>query len=349
MIVADKGYFSRNSKARVYAPLIACVMSASVDAGQVGHYRMDNLLNMNNNLGEFFTFSVDDKNGDGLATSDEIFNFSGIECPACATIYGDQLTSSITTLGRVDKDLLFGGSGEAIFNLTTLDWTYTITGANEAPVNRTLNTDFGWSDASGNGTPLRQYGLGGTVQVWSAIVVSDAGEPLVTQESFDLAQQMYVAYYGRAGDPGGVNYWAEEFTKSNNLDTVLAEFGNSDEFSSSFGFLQQEQLINGLFQQMFNRDSDPDGLAFYVDRLDTGKATLASIAKQIADGAVDSDLESLNNKIGVANSFTTRVEEEGFIYDGDDIGGVQVLLKAVNSEFASLGEGLEAVTNWLVD
>lgn len=172
------------------------------------------------------------------------------------------------------------------------------------------------------------------------------GVNAATQESVDLAQQMYVAYYGRPGDPGGVNYWADRFDASADLNDVLANFGNSQEYSDSFGSLENEALVNGLFQQMFNRDSDPGGLAFYVDRLESGVATLASIAKQIADGSSHPDLQSLNNKINVANVFTERVEAEGLNYGDIDITSVRAILIGVSSLSDSVATALGRVTGW---
>jgi len=168
-----------------------------------------------------------------------------------------------------------------------------------------------------------------------------------TQDSINIAQQMYVAYYGRPGDPGGVNFWAEKFDASSDLNSVLSNFGNSQEYNDNFGSLSNEELVNGLFQQMFNRDSDSGGLAFYVGRLESGVATLASIAKQIADGSVDSDLVALNNKIEVANSFTDRVELESLSYGSGDIASAQQLLIAVSDALDSVASTLLAITTWV--
>lgn len=168
-----------------------------------------------------------------------------------------------------------------------------------------------------------------------------------SQESIDLAQQMYVAYYGRPGDPGGVSFWADKFDGSTDLNAVLTNFGSSQEYDDSFGSLANEELVNGLFQQMFNRDADAEGLAFYVGRLESGVATLASIAKQIADGSVTSDLESLNNKIDVANVFTDRVETDGLNYStADDIVNAQAILATVGDTSESVTSALDLVAEW---
>ena len=169
-----------------------------------------------------------------------------------------------------------------------------------------------------------------------------------SQSSVNLAQQMYVAYYGRAGDPEGVNFWASQFDESSDLDAVLSNFGNSEEYSDNFGSLSHEELVSGLFQQMFNRSPDPGGLEFYVGRLESGEATLASIAKQIADGTQGGDDElSLDNKIAVANTFTNRIESEGIEYASADISGVRTLLSAVTSSASSVDAALLEVSAWV--
>ena len=88
---------------------------------------------------------------------------------------------------------------------------------------------------------------------------------MATQESTELAQLLYVAYYGRPADPGGLAFWSERFdsTESGAFAQAINDFGNSDEFASRFGALSNEALVNNLFQQLFGRAPDSEGLAFF--------------------------------------------------------------------------------------
>jgi len=154
---------------------------------------------------------------------------------------------------------------------------------------------------------------------------------MATQASLDLAQQMYVAYYGRPADPAGQLYWAEQFDASEDLTQALAAFGNSDEFTAGFGSLDNEALVTNLFQQLFGRAPEADGLAFYVAKLDSEESTLASIAKEIADGAQNDDKTTLDNRVAVANTYTTAVETQGATYTEAEIADAQAILAAVDA------------------
>ncbi len=77
-------------------------------------------------------------------------------------------------------------------------------------------------------------------------------------------QQMYVAYYGRPGDPAGVEYWAGRLAAvgGNWIADLVNAFGNSAEYTERFGELSNEALIDNLYQQLFNRTAEPVGRAF---------------------------------------------------------------------------------------
>ncbi len=165
---------------------------------------------------------------------------------------------------------------------------------------------------------------------------------MATQSSIDIAQQMYVAYYGRPADPGGLAFWADVFDASDDLTTALTQFGDSAEFTNNFGNLSPSDLVSNLYQQMYGHAPDPGGLAFYLGRLDTGEATLASIAKQIADGSLDTDLTTLNNRITVANTFTNEVESRDAPYMESDIPTAQSLLAAVDENQSTVTAGNDA-------
>ena len=60
-----------------------------------------------------------------------------------------------------------------------------------------------------------------------------------SEESKQEIQQMYVAYYGRAGDPAGIEFWAEalDVAKVNggDISTIIDAFGTSAEFLAGIG------------------------------------------------------------------------------------------------------------------
>lgn len=125
-----------------------------------------------------------------------------------------------------------------------------------------------------------------------------------SEESKEIMQEMYVAYYGRPAEPSGLQYWADRLSADSNLDDILAAFGTSAEYNDNYGQLTNAELIEGLYQQMFSRDPDPSGLEFYTHRLESGEASLASIAKQIADGALNSDAITLENRVSAAMGYS---------------------------------------------
>ena len=138
--------------------ILMLLLSNAAVAEPITHYRMLSIADNASN-GLWFTFSVDDRNQDDVASYDEIFGFSQPLCSLCFENGTPPYGPRITTLGRVPQDGLFGGSAEAFFSLISFDWTYYVTGAihfpESAPRPRELHEGFGWSDAAGNGTPVR--------------------------------------------------------------------------------------------------------------------------------------------------------------------------------------------------
>lgn len=171
---------------------------------------------------------------------------------------------------------------------------------------------------------------------------------MASTESMDLAQQLYVGYYGRPADPDGQDYWAERFDESTDLTDALNQFGTSEEYTQSFGSLTTEELIENLYQQLFGRSADSAGLAFYADRITSGEATLVSIAKQVLDGASGDDAIVLSNKISVANTYTLAVESNNAEYTADDIEAAQGLLSSVDATDESVDSANSMIDDIIV-
>lgn len=142
---------------------------------------------------------------------------------------------------------------------------------------------------------------------------------MATQANLNLAQQLYVAYYGRPADPKGLTYWADQI-EAKSVENVVNAFGTSEEFDARFGDQTNEQLVNNLYNQMFGRNAELEGLNYYSEQLASGESTLAEIALDIANGAQNEDATALSNKVAVADAFTTDIDttEEVLAYQGTD-------------------------------
>lgn len=138
-------------------------------------------------------------------------------------------------------------------------------------------------------------------------------------------QGIYVALFGRPADPAGLAYWTDLTKDGADLAAMLNVLPGTDEYQDRFDGLDHAQVVTAIYQALFGRDPEAEGLAFFVGQLQSGAQTLATIAVNILDGAQGSDLDRVNAKIDAANLFTTRLDldEEIAAYFGDraaDIG-----------------------------
>ncbi len=166
----------------------------------------------------------------------------------------------------------------------------------------------------------------------------------------DQVQKMYVAYYGRPGDPGGLNWWAGKLENAGGaLSEIIDNFGNSLEYVERFGSMDNAALINNIFVQLLGRDADTAGLDWYVGKLESGDPdwSLASIALRIADGVQEGTDDSalVANRMAVANAFTLAVEngEQNYSSDSDILLASQ-LLAGVDSDTATMELALSSLS-----
>jgi|GEM_PF-1604341 len=129
----------------------------------------------------------------------------------------------------------------------------------------------------------------------------------------EKVQDAYIAFYGRPADLGGLASWSNELDKAGgDISAIMDAFGNSDEYRDRFSDMTNRELINNLYMQLFARPGDSEGLDWYEDQMRQGKATLASIALDIAGGAQKggSDWNVLEGRRKVARHYITIIESQ---------------------------------------
>jgi hypothetical protein len=138
--------------------------------------------------------------------------------------------------------------------------------------------------------------------------------PEAWEDYLDDVQKIYIGYYQRSADPGGLIYWAKKLNATGgNLNEIIAAFANSAESQSLYGTIDTSNIsivVNAIYHSLFGRNAEIEGLEYYVDAFDSGRFTAATIMLDVLNGAQNEDLQSVNNKLEAAQLFTLTIDPE---------------------------------------
>ena len=122
-------------------------------------------------------------------------------------------------------------------------------------------------------------------------------------------QQLYIAYFGRAGAPGGLDYWVSEGVSTKEFAAIMYA---QPEFNSVNAGLSTKQQINQIYLNLFNRGALEGGLNYWASEIDSGRLQLASIANDLIYNVYhpDGNLEDrlvMDNKVNAAIEYTSQI------------------------------------------
>lgn len=135
-----------------------------------------------------------------------------------------------------------------------------------------------------------------------------------------VIQGIYIALFGRPADPGGLAYWNEVTKNGADLSEMLRVLPATEEYTSRFEGQTPDQVITSIYLALFNREPDPEGLAFFKEQLASGAQNMATIAVNILQGAQGDDKADIEAKVEAAELFTASLDTEAEIeaYKGAD-------------------------------
>jgi len=146
---------------------------------------------------------------------------------------------------------------------------------------------------------------------------------LTTQE----LQQQYIAYFGRPGDPQGIEYWLNESDITTAKEFAL-KISAQDEYAKGIGAEPVADQVNALYVNLFGRSADADGLIYWTNQVTKGVLSLGNLAYDLivaAGNPVEGnesqaalDASALSKKTAAAQLFTDNVKAGGFILDYDN-------------------------------
>lgn len=149
--------------------------------------------------------------------------------------------------------------------------------------------------------------------VAAAAIAVETKLPVLPQLSDAQAatlEKAYIAYFGRPADPAGIRFWVDAVNRSGSVTDMVNQFGNSVEYQKLYSHATSNDIVTSLYQHLFNRAPETAGLNFWAQNLDAGKVTVASIAFELVNGAQNSDLTILNEKVAAATTFTASLDTQ---------------------------------------
>jgi S-layer protein len=134
----------------------------------------------------------------------------------------------------------------------------------------------------------------------------------ISSDIVNQVQQLYVAYFNRPADLGGLNYWASVIAaQGGSTAAVSAAFAKSPEYTTAFAGKSSYETVNQIYTNLFGRGAELGGLQYWGLLLDQGKITIDNAVTQIAAGAQGSDAIAYGNKVAAAGVFTTSLDSAG--------------------------------------
>jgi S-layer protein len=143
-----------------------------------------------------------------------------------------------------------------------------------------------------------------------------------------VAQQLYVSYFGRPADLFGLNDmtaalagsgaptdiagFKAAYSTNNTVKSIIDNFGNSPESTALYSG-DNTSFITAIFQNVLNRDPLIAGLTYWVKALENKEMSRAEAATQILaaatkEGGSATDAATVANKVTVATNFTTAID-----------------------------------------
>lgn len=134
-------------------------------------------------------------------------------------------------------------------------------------------------------------------------------------------QQLYVAYFNRPADFGGLDYWTNVVAAANgDTSAVSAQFATSKEYTDVYKDMTSAQIVDKVYQNLFGRPAEEGGKKYWADLLDAKTISIDTVVREVGAAALTTDKEAYENKVAGATAFTaaldTPAEQAG--YQGEE-------------------------------
>ena len=98
--------------------------------------------------------------------------------------------------------------------------------------------------------------------------------------------RLYLAYFKRSPDRGGLSYWSREIGNgTRDINDVSNAFAASHEFKTTYGSLSNVDFVSLVYRNVLGRDPEPSGFAFWTNQLDQHLAIRGRVMTEFSESS----------------------------------------------------------------
>ena len=116
-------------------------------------------------------------------------------------------------------------------------------------------------------------------------VVADLAHSTEWSQRRGPVTRLYWAFFLRAPDKAGLDYWVQQNAAGKGLHTIAGQFAQSKEFKDTYGPLANSAFVTLVYQNVLQRDPAPSEVAYWTQQLDTKAKTRGSVMVGFSESA----------------------------------------------------------------
>ena len=151
--------------------------------------------------------------------------------------------------------------------------------------------------------------------------------------------QLYTAYFNRAADKVGVDYWAGMMDSNEwSLDDVAQSFSDQVEYQNQYNGLTQTQIVEQVYQNVLNRAGEAGGINYWSGELSSGNISVSQLVNAIVNASVEKDGNGNYKNSTDATIFNNKIQVSQYCYD-NNVNATEnnaISLSSITTDFSSV-------------
>lgn len=163
----------------------------------------------------------------------------------------------------------------------------------------------------------------------------------LSAQDFESFIELYIAYFNRAPDAIGLNFWGTAFANGTTLDEMATLFVDQDETRETYpAGTTNSEFAEMVYSNVLGRTPDAEGFEFWVDHLDAGNINPDQFILEVLRGVQPgtSDRSYLDTKVDIGAHFAVH---RG-MSDPEDASHVMALFDGTQASITNAVKAIDA-------